>query len=137
MTTVNLNTIELLEFVGKTDKSQHGKATFPLIGAHGSKQIATVYFEIEPGDNLGRHTDSAEELLIVLEGKFSQKVTTFGIRHLFGVPPSEFLATYEDGVEVLGKKNKGILLENDRPATIGSTNSMGKRFSVTATKHPF
>jgi len=45
------------------------------------------------------------------EVKFSQKVTTFGIRfhpdgirHLFGVPPSEFLATYEDGVEVLGKK---------------------------------
>jgi len=74
MTTVNLNTIELLEFVGKTDKSQHCKATFPLIGAHGSKQIATVYFEIEPGDNLGRHTDSAEELLIVLEGKLSASV---------------------------------------------------------------
>lgn len=29
----------------------------------------TVYFEIEPGDHLGRHTDSAEELLLILEGE--------------------------------------------------------------------
>src|SRR5690606_25862826 len=36
---------------------------------HGSKDLATVYFELAPGDNLGMHTDSAEELLIVLEGR--------------------------------------------------------------------
>jgi len=69
MTTVNLNELELNEFTGKVDSTQHVKATFPLVGAHGSKQLATVYFEIEPGDYLGRHTDSAEELLIILEGK--------------------------------------------------------------------
>lgn len=74
MTTVNVNEIELNEFIGKEDKNQHCKATFPLIGAHGSKQLATVYFELEPGDNLGRHTDSAEELLIVLEGKVEATV---------------------------------------------------------------
>ncbi|MEZ4811176.1 MAG: cupin domain-containing protein [Allomuricauda sp.] len=68
MTTVNVNEIELNEFIGKEDKKQHCKATFPLVGVHGSKQLATVYFELEPGDNLGRHTDSAEELLIILEG---------------------------------------------------------------------
>ncbi len=69
MTTVNLTEIELNEFVGKEDKKQHCKATFPLVGAHGSKKLATVYFELQPGDNLGRHTDSAEELLIILDGK--------------------------------------------------------------------
>lgn len=74
MTTVNVNEIELNEFIGKEDKKQHCKATFPLIGAHGSKQLATVYFELEPGDNLGRHTDSAEELLIILEGKVEATV---------------------------------------------------------------
>jgi quercetin dioxygenase-like cupin family protein len=71
MTTVNLNNIELTEFTGKEDKKQHCKATFPLIGAHGSKDLATVYFEIEPGDNLGMHTDSAEELLVILEGELT------------------------------------------------------------------
>lgn len=74
MTTVNVNDIELNEFIGKDDKKQHCRATFPLVGAHGSKQLATVYFELEPGDNLGRHTDSAEELLIVLEGKVEATV---------------------------------------------------------------
>lgn len=68
MTTVNLNKLELNEFTGKSEKTQHCRATFPLIGVHGSKELAAVYFELEPGDHLGRHTDSAEELLIVLEG---------------------------------------------------------------------
>jgi quercetin dioxygenase-like cupin family protein len=76
MTTVNVNKIELNEFSGKFDPRQHCKATFPLIGAHGSKKIATVYFELAPGDNLGRHTDSAEELLIVLDGNVSVEVGT-------------------------------------------------------------
>ncbi len=69
MTTVNLNQLELAEFTGKEDVNQNCKATFPLIGAHGSKDIATVYFEIDPGKNLGTHTDSAEELLVILEGE--------------------------------------------------------------------
>ncbi|NBC83712.1 MAG: cupin domain-containing protein [Bacteroidetes bacterium] len=68
MTTASLNNIELNELTAVNDAKQHCKATFPLIGAHGSKQLATVYFEIEPGDNLGSHTDSAEELLVILDG---------------------------------------------------------------------
>lgn len=69
MTIVNVNELELNEFTGKEDAQQHCRATFPLVGAHGSKEIATVYFELEPGNNLGKHTDNAEELLIILSGK--------------------------------------------------------------------
>lgn len=68
MKKVNLNTLELTEFSGKNDPGQHCFSTFPMFGAHGTESTATVYFELEPGDELGRHTDSAEELLIVLEG---------------------------------------------------------------------
>lgn len=74
MTTVDLNRIELSEFTGKEDARQHCKASFPLVGAHGSRKLATVYFEIAPGDRLGRHTDSAEELLIVLEGQLEATI---------------------------------------------------------------
>jgi quercetin dioxygenase-like cupin family protein len=74
MTTVDLKNLELNEFIGKDDEKQHCRATFPLVGAHGSKNLATVYFEIEPGDNLGRHTDSAEELLIVLDGQMEVEI---------------------------------------------------------------
>ncbi|MBK7872403.1 MAG: cupin domain-containing protein [Saprospiraceae bacterium] len=69
MTTVNLNQLELAEFIGKENLQQHCRATFPLLGAHGTKNSATVYFELEPGNHLGRHTDSAEELLLILDGE--------------------------------------------------------------------
>mgnify|MGYP000489455243 CR=1 FL=1 len=68
MTTANLNQLELTEFRGVENNRQHCHATFPLFSAHGTKKLATVYFEIEPGDHLGTHTDSAEELLIILAG---------------------------------------------------------------------
>ncbi|MDR8390802.1 cupin domain-containing protein [Aliifodinibius sp. S!AR15-10] len=74
MKTVNLNTLELTEFTGKNAPGQHCMATFPLFGAHGTESTATVYFELEPGDSLGRHTDSAEELLLVLEGNVDAEV---------------------------------------------------------------
>lgn len=74
MITVDLNKIELAEFKAKEDEKQHCRATFPLLGTHGSKELASVYFELEPGDHLGSHTDSAEELLIILEGQVSAQV---------------------------------------------------------------
>ena len=74
MKTANLNTLELDEFTGKDDPQQHCRATFPMFGAHGTEKSATVYFEIDPGDNLGRHTDSAEELLLIIEGEIEAEV---------------------------------------------------------------
>ena len=74
MNTVDLNNLELTEFTGKNDRTQHCLATFPMFGAYGTEHSATVYFELEPGDNLGRHTDSAEELLLEMKRLFFQKV---------------------------------------------------------------
>lgn len=69
MIKANLTQLPLAEFIAKADDRQHCKATFPLIGSHGTRKLATVYFELEPGDHLGSHTDTAEELLIILEGR--------------------------------------------------------------------
>ncbi|MAT98026.1 MAG: cupin [Anaerolineaceae bacterium] len=68
MITVDLNNLDLTEFSGKEKAGLHCLATFPLFGAHGSENSATVYFELEPGDALGWHTDSVEELLLILKG---------------------------------------------------------------------
>ncbi|MFO7524296.1 MAG: cupin domain-containing protein [Ignavibacteriaceae bacterium] len=68
MLKVNINNLELNEFIAKNNPVQHCKATFPLFGAHGTAESSTVYFELEPGDELGTHTDSAEELLLIVEG---------------------------------------------------------------------
>lgn len=74
MTTVNLNNLDLTEFTAQNDQNQHCYASFPMFGAHGTEKSATVYFELEPGNNLGRHTDSAEELLLILEGEVEVSV---------------------------------------------------------------
>ena len=69
MITANLHQLTLTEFTTKDKPGQRCLATFPMIGTHGTADSATVYFELAPGDELGTHTDSAEELLLILEGE--------------------------------------------------------------------
>ena len=74
METVKINELELNEFVGVKNPQQRCRGTFPMLSANGTKDTATVYFELQPGDQLGRHTDSAEELLFILEGEVEVEV---------------------------------------------------------------
>ena len=68
MITATLNNLELHETWTEKDPTQHCQSTFPLAGALGSENSTLVYFELAPGDHLGRHTDSAEEVLLILAG---------------------------------------------------------------------
>lgn len=74
MLTVNLNKLELQEHWGRNQADMRCRATFPLLGAMGTENTAMVYFELEPGDQLGRHTDSAEEVLLILQGSVEVSV---------------------------------------------------------------
>ncbi len=67
MITVDLNREELNEV--QSYSGMRARATFPFSAAVGTEATAVVYFEVEPGDHLGRHTDSVEEILLVLEGE--------------------------------------------------------------------
>jgi quercetin dioxygenase-like cupin family protein len=68
MITANLFTLPLQENWTKANPAQRCRATFPLFRAVGTEHTAMVYFELDRGDELGRHTDSAEEVLIILDG---------------------------------------------------------------------
>lgn len=68
MVKVNLNELQLAENTAKTKKGMHCFAAFPLTAFNGTKESATVYFELDSGEELGSHTDSAEELLLILDG---------------------------------------------------------------------
>ena len=74
MVKINLNNLELAEFTAKDNPGQRCRATFPLLAAHGSKQSALVFIELDPDEELGAHTDSAEELLLVMEGAIEATV---------------------------------------------------------------
>ncbi len=50
------------------------RADFPISSAEGTAATALVYIELEPGAELPEHRDSAEELLLVLEGEVEASV---------------------------------------------------------------
>ena len=63
-----IDELELMEVWYEDDPTMHVKVNFPFFLGTGTKSTAVVYFEIEPGYRLATHTDSAEEILLVLEG---------------------------------------------------------------------
>ena len=63
-----IDELELMEVWYEDDATMRVRVNFPFFLGTGTKSTAVVYFEIEPGHRLGTHTDSAEEILLVLEG---------------------------------------------------------------------
>ena len=50
------------------------RVCFPLDSTTGSSSTATVLFELDPGAELAVHMDSAEELLVVVQGTAEARV---------------------------------------------------------------
>jgi quercetin dioxygenase-like cupin family protein len=69
MNLVNLNTMELMHGHYQDDPSVDFRANFAYFRGQGTEDSSVVYIELEPGKALGQHTDSPEELLLVLEGE--------------------------------------------------------------------
>jgi quercetin dioxygenase-like cupin family protein len=72
--TLNMLTIQLIELPLRTtwtanEPSQRAHSTFPFLLAQENENTSSVYFELDAGDQLGTHTDSAEEVLFIVEGK--------------------------------------------------------------------
>lgn len=68
MITVDLRSGERME------PAEGLRVGFPLDSASGAASTATVLMELEPGAEVPLHTDSAEELLVVLEGVAEARV---------------------------------------------------------------
>jgi quercetin dioxygenase-like cupin family protein len=69
MQTVRTPDLELAQVWLDSDPIARLRVNFPINVHSGTRDSAVVYFEIEPGDRLGRHTDSAEEILYVVTGE--------------------------------------------------------------------
>ena len=68
MIAATIDELELIPAWNDADPDMRIRFNFPLHGGEGTASSAVVYFEVEPGEYLGAHTDSAEEILLVLEG---------------------------------------------------------------------
>lgn len=69
MYAVQTQDVELAAIASPTDPTRRIRAAFPLHRDTGAASTAMVYFELEPGMRLGTHVDSAEEVLVVLDGE--------------------------------------------------------------------
>src|SRR4028119_236388 len=65
----SIDELELMEVWYEDDPTMRLKVNFPFFLGTGTRSTAVVYFEIEPGHRLATHTDSAEEILLVLQGE--------------------------------------------------------------------
>jgi quercetin dioxygenase-like cupin family protein len=63
-----IDELELMEVWYEDDPTMRLRVNFPFYLGTGTKSTAVVYFEVEPGHRLATHTDSAEEMILVLEG---------------------------------------------------------------------
>ena len=84
----NVNDLELVEGWVQRDPTMRGRFAFPLTAAHGAASSSVIYFEIDAGDKLLRHTHSAEEILLILHGNAQLEVDG---EHVQGGPGSVVL----------------------------------------------
>lgn len=68
MQTVSTRTLELLDVSIESDPAARVHPAFPINKYTGAADTAVVYFEVEPGEYLPTHTDSAEEILYIVTG---------------------------------------------------------------------
>ena len=68
MNIVKVNQLHLLEGWFEKEPLGRRKIAFPFYYATGTANSSVVYFELEPGHSLGTHTDSAEEIMLIIQG---------------------------------------------------------------------
>jgi quercetin dioxygenase-like cupin family protein len=69
MKIADLSNLELTEAWYDNDPAMRIAVTFPFFSGTGNESSSVVYFEIEQGRYLGTHADSAEEIVLILNGK--------------------------------------------------------------------
>jgi quercetin dioxygenase-like cupin family protein len=68
MIAMQLNELNLMDGWQEHDPALRWKVQFPLMGMPGTASLGSVYFELEPGQVLPSHTDSRDEIVILLSG---------------------------------------------------------------------
>ena len=110
MKTIQLEKLDLMDTWLEDDAdTARVQVSFPLNKASGADASAVVYFELERGKRLGRHTDSAEETILLLSGTAEAVVGgqrgTLSAGEMALIPamePHELINTGEETVRVVG-----------------------------------
>jgi quercetin dioxygenase-like cupin family protein len=75
MLTARTQDLELNEvWIASDSENARVRPAFPINKHTGAAGSGVVYFELEPGKRLARHTDSAEEILYIVAGTAEAEV---------------------------------------------------------------
>jgi quercetin dioxygenase-like cupin family protein len=74
MLTASTPDLDLVEAYIDSDARGRVFPAFPINCFTGAAHTAVVYFEVQPGDYLPTHTDSAEEVLYIVAGEGEARV---------------------------------------------------------------
>jgi quercetin dioxygenase-like cupin family protein len=66
---VDTTTLPRAKVGGVDDPAVRWAGAFAAYGGHGTTQSSTIVYEIEPGGELGWHTDATEETQYIIAGK--------------------------------------------------------------------
>lgn len=122
--TTELGSLELHEGRWESDPGRlRARFAFPMFWGTGNASTAVLYVELEPGCGNGRHTDTPEEILLVLEGQVEVEVggerTTLGPGGLALVPalvPHSFSNVGEGTARIVGFfSSSTVLAEFEEP----------------------
>ena len=117
MLAVQLTERDLVEISSETDESRRIRVDFPISSIEGAASTAVVYFELEPGEHTGMHTDSAEEIVLVLSGRAEAVVgdergelSAGGMGLVPALVPHDVRNIGDETVRVVGFFSSGIVV---------------------------
>ena len=109
MFAVQLAERDLADISSGTDATRQMRVDFPISSIAGAASTAVVYFELEPGEHTGMHTDSAEEIVLVLSGRAEATVghergelSTGGLGLIPALVPHDVRNIGDETVRVVG-----------------------------------
>jgi quercetin dioxygenase-like cupin family protein len=117
MLAVQLTERDLADIWSETDETRRIRVDFPISSLAGAASTAVVYFELEPGEHTGMHTDSAEEIVLILSGRAEAiigdergELTTGGLGLVPALVPHDVRNVGEETVRVVGFFSSNVVV---------------------------
>ena len=117
MRAVQLTERDLVDVWSETDETRRIRFDFPISSVAGAASSAVVYFELEPGERTGMHTDSAEEIILILSGRVAATVgeergelSAGGLGLVPALVPHDVRNIGEETARVVGFFSSGIVV---------------------------
>jgi quercetin dioxygenase-like cupin family protein len=129
----------LVDISSETDETRRIRVDFPISSIAGAASTAVVYFEFEPGEHTGMHTDSADEIVLILSGSAEAivgdergELSAGGLGLVPALVPHDVRNIGDETVRVVGFFSSGIVVSVFDDPLMPAGNRVAARLSRTS-----